>query len=270
VLSLFVEKNIEVSLLHGEKVHLDRTRSNQNTIFWEDGMIEPHLTWAIHELLPENGSFVDCGANIGLFGIQAAKIKKARVLFLEPHPRLYKSLLTNIELNSFSRKISTVNAAASDKKGNGIFFEHPSQDGSHSLHNDWVDSNSGHKFEVKKILLKDLLEGEEIEFVDFLKIDTEGHDFFVLKGLGAWLRPERISTIYTEMGDHREPITQLLKSRGYTPFGKISYNRREVFSAFNLYLKGENLPFFKRVDPMESNCEEILWVGQDCALNEIL
>tara|TARA_Y100000739_G_C20606990_1_gene466182 strand:+ start:859 stop:1200 length:342 start_codon:yes stop_codon:yes gene_type:complete len=111
---LFVEKNIEVSLLHGEKVHLDRTRSNQNTIFWEDGMIEPHLTWAIHELLPENGSFVDCGANIGLFGIQAAIIKQARVLFLEPHPRLYKSILKNIELNSFSKKISTVNAAASN------------------------------------------------------------------------------------------------------------------------------------------------------------
>ena len=109
----------------------------------------------------------------------------------------------------------------------------------------WIRSRSTN-LKLKKILLKDLLEGEEIEFVDFLKIDTEGHDFFVLKGLGAWLRPERISTIYTEMGDHREPITQLLKSRGYTPFGKISYNRREVFSAFNLYLKGET-PLFSSV-----------------------
>ncbi len=56
-------------------------------------MIEPHLNWAIHELLPENESFVDCGANIGLFGIHAAIIKQAGVLFLRPHPRLYKSIL---------------------------------------------------------------------------------------------------------------------------------------------------------------------------------
>ena len=134
------------------------------------------------------------------------------------------------------------------KKAMAFFLNTPRKMALDSLHHDWVDSESVHKFEVKKILLKDLLEGEEIEFVDFLKIDTEGHDFFVLKGLGAWLRPERISTIYTEMGDHREPITQLLKSRGYTPFGKISYNRREVFSAFNLYLKGET-PLFQACRP---------------------
>ena len=230
-------------------------------------MIEPHLTWAIHELLPENGSFVDCGANIGLFGIQAAIIKQARVLFLEPHPRLYKSILKNIELNSFSKKISTVNAAASNENGNGIFFEHPSQDGSHSLHDDWVDSDLGQKFEVKKVLLKDLLESEKLEFVNFLKIDTEGHDFFVLKGLGDWLHPERISTIYTEMGDYREAITQLLYAQGYIPYGKTQSTRREVIATFTHYLEGEKPSFFEKVDPMQSNCEEILWVGPDSLLN---
>ena len=125
------------------------------------------------------------------FGIQAAIIKQARVLFLEPHPRLYKSLLTNIELNSFSRKISTVNAAASDEKGNGIFFEHPRKMAP-ILCIMTVDSESVHKFEVKKILLKDLLEGEEIEFVDFLKIDTRTR-FFCFKGIrGRFARNELV------------------------------------------------------------------------------
>jgi hypothetical protein len=49
-------------------------------------------------------------------------------------------------------------------------------------------------------------------------VDTEGNDFFVLKGLGDWLCPDRISVLYVELGRDREAACRLLSEHGYQGF----------------------------------------------------
>src|SRR5437870_3706571 len=92
----------DVQLRSGLKLRLDMSKGNQNGIFWEDGDAEVQLYWAIRELLPLGGLFVDCGANCGLMGLLARQYRGARVIFIEPHPRLARSIETNIRLNNFA------------------------------------------------------------------------------------------------------------------------------------------------------------------------
>ena len=44
------------------------------------------------------------------------------------------------------------------------------------------------KYNVKAINLKKLAKREKIDYVDLIKIDTEGHEFQVLQGAGEFLK----------------------------------------------------------------------------------
>lgn len=82
MLGASIAKRQEVRLRCGLKMALDLTKGNQEGIFWEDGDAEVHLSWAIRELVPLGGLFVDCGANCGLMGLLARQCRHTRVIFL--------------------------------------------------------------------------------------------------------------------------------------------------------------------------------------------
>lgn len=69
--------------------------------------------------------------------------------------------------------------------------------------------------------------GNGIETIDFLKVDTEGHDLEVLKGSEAMLRRGKIAAIQVEAGMSPEnhlhvpfdTFKQFLEAKGYRLFG---------------------------------------------------
>lgn len=221
MLARFVRGTWRVTLRSGLRMELDLSQGIQNTIFWYDGDVEPQLTWAIREFLPMGGRMVDCGANCGLFGLESRLHRQATVRFVEPHPTLGARVLRNIQLNGWEESCRLVAAAASDHRGRADLFLCDSNDGSHSLHADWpiLGDRPSAKVEVALVTLEDVLRQEfGSERIDFLKIDTEGHDFSVLRGLGDSLAPNRVAMLYLELGNHREAAMEWLKSRGYSGF----------------------------------------------------
>ncbi len=214
-----------VTLRSGLRMELDLGQGIQSTIFWYDGDVEPQLTWALREFLPLGGWMIDCGANCGLFGLEARLHRGARVLLIEPHPVLADQVRRNIELNAWSDTCRVITAAASDHAGRADLHLCGTNDGSHSLDADWpiLATGTSSTIEVTLITLADVLRNDVPSGrVDFLKIDTEGHDFSVLTGLGDCLRPDRVAMLYLELGNHREKAVELLRSRGYAGF---SYRR---------------------------------------------
>jgi len=210
-----------VTLRSGLKMELDLSQGIQNTIFWYDGDVEPQLTWAIREFLPMGGRMVDCGANCGLFGLEARLHRQATVRLVEPHPVLGARVLQNIALNGWQDSCQLIAAAASDHQGRADLFLCDSNDGSHSLHADWpiIGNRPSGKVDVALVTLEEVLQREfGSGSVDFVKIDTEGHDFSVLRGLGESLNPDRVRMLYLELGNHREAAIQWLQSRGYSGF----------------------------------------------------
>jgi len=263
----------EVRLRSGLRMALDLSRGNQQGIFWDDGDSEVHLYWAIRELVPLGGTFLDCGANCGLMGLLARQYRRARVLFFEPHPRLAKSVDANIRLNGFSAECELVEAAVSDTTGEVPFFEHSLADGSHSIHRDWAEELNGEMRPVGKVrcvALRDVVVAKKLAGIDFLKIDTEGNDYAVLKGLAEYLEPSFTRVVYMEMSRDREAIRDLMQSRGYTGFVFAMKRRRETRRAQKRYEQGGQVLFFKPMLPGEAEEDVALWCGSQSALADYL
>lgn len=255
---LVVPRRLVTRHRSGLLLALDRRYGNQDTLFWLDGDVEIQLLWAIRTLVPVGGLFVDCGANIGLMGLLARQYRGARVIFVEPHPRLAASVRENVRQNHWQADCRIIEAAASDSGGESEFFENQELDGSHSLHADW---DSGPKRTLGKVRLSTLasvVEAEGVAHIDFLKVDTEGHDLAALSGLGPWLTPGRTPLVYVEMGRDARAIAQLMEGRGYIGFSLLGGSRRDFVRRWIDFERGAGTAFF---GPRKDDAGDTLWCG---------
>ena len=269
-LGLWLGREQEVCLRSGLKLQLDLSKKNQAGIFWYDGDADLALSWAIRELVPVGGVFIDCGANCGLMGLQACQCRQARVILIEPHPRLARSIETNIRLNRFEQRAELIEAAASDTSGEVTFYENPTgDDGTHSIHEDWAAGEKRVLGKVRCETLKGIVERRQLPQVDFLKSDTEGNDFAVLQGLGEYLRPSFTRLIYVEMARGRESICTLMASRGYVGFATIPRRGRELVRLQRISDQGGQACFFRPLSGSGAG-HNALWCGKDSAVASFL
>src|SRR6202043_1589129 len=78
------------------------------------------LLWA--ELARNAEYIADIGANTGVYSLAAGAINPAaRVVALEPVPRIYDKLRTNVALNTF--QINAIRIAASHADGDAVMFD---------------------------------------------------------------------------------------------------------------------------------------------------
>jgi len=265
-------RNQEICLRSGLKMALDLSKGNQAGIFWEDGDVEVGLYWAIRELVPLEGIFVDCGANCGLMGLLARQYRRARVIFLEPHPRLAKSIAANIRLNNFTDSCELIEAAVSDTSGTVTFYENSVADGSHSVHQDWAADLGEMRplGQVRCVTLQEIIEARNLPKIHFLKIDTEGNDFAVLKGLGKQLQPSFTEVFYVEMSRDHKAITDLMHARGYVGFTSAENTRHGRTRLQKHYEQGERSVFFQPLKPGVLCGGEVLWCGKDSGVARYL
>lgn len=262
ILEKFIDPHQEITLRNGLRLHLDLTKNNQNTIFWLDGDVEPQLTWAICNLLPIGGNFIDCGANCGLMGLLAYAYRNARVIFIEPHPRLAETIRRNIMLNSCQSTCTLMECAASDSEDEIQFYENLDDDGSHSVHKNW-GANINVIEKVKSITLTSLIESKKIIHIDFLKIDTEGHDLAVLRGLTKYLDPNITKLIYVEMQHDRETIANLLQDRRFAGFSLLNRPHSETLALLRAASRGERVAYFVPYQNGLHTNTEVLWCGRN-------
>jgi len=251
----------EIQLRSGLKLQLDLSKGNQSAIFWHDGDVDVHLYWAIRELVPLGGLFVDCGANCGLMGLLARQYRLASVVFIEPHPRLAKSIRANIQLNQFSSACELVEAAVSDVSGEVTFYEDPQNDGSHSVHSDW-GSKMNILGKVQCVTFREIITTKNLRKIHFLKIDTEGNDQNVLNSIGDYLRPDFLEIIYVEMPKDREAICHQLRASGYVGFAVTTKSRREISLMQRDYETGGQPSFFEPLSETLHTGGDVLWCGK--------
>ena len=270
---LAVARRQQITLRNGLRLEVDLDRIVQNTLFWLDGDVEPALEWVVRDLLPPGGTLVDCGANCGFVGLLARRLRLARVLFVEPHPRLAATIRRNLELNGWSEEARVFEAAASDTEGEVVLHESTRFDGSHSILPDWVEDEpaGGREIRVPTRTLRSILDTTPgFERVDVLKIDTEGHDVAVLRGLGDRLDPGHITAVYVEMARDREEGFRLLESAGYTGFAARSLRRRHLNRLRRGQARGEPVAYFQPRTPELPPEAETLWVPRGGVLASFL
>lgn len=154
------------------------------------------------------GTFVDIGANTGQHGIFAAKFMNAQaVIYFEPIPTAYKILRENVKLNGMEKiaNLNYIGIGLSDKSGRVSYTSKIGNLGATTLN----DSSTG------SLILRtgdDLLTDHQ---VDFIKIDTEGHEIKVLQGLVKTIAANR-PRIYIEIDNNNlEEFIKLLDNINY-------------------------------------------------------
>jgi FkbM family methyltransferase len=199
-----------------------------------DGYYEKDLLAAMVELVPDkNGTFLDIGANIGNHSIYLSKHFR-RVISFEPVPRNCWIFKANRHLNRASN-ITLVEKGLSSKPGQLYFgCDDPMQTNT-GLH----DSKNGSEDEETAEVVRgdDTLQALGVSNVVGVKIDVEGHEPEVIRGLEATLRSDRPMVFWEafsrESASHSEKI---LRELGYTKFshlGTAPKPRLKILGSFN-------------------------------------
>lgn len=166
-----------------------------------NGIYEQETSDYIVDHLPENGVFLDLGANIGAVTIPVqARRKDARIVCVEAAPWIFKCLERNLTFNG-AVNTTAVNRALFDTDGEILNFYAPEEKfGKGSLSPVFTDK------EVSVITMKvdSLLKDLQIEKVDLIKIDVEGYEYHVFKGAAALLGGPDAPDIIFEFVDWAE------------------------------------------------------------------
>ncbi len=147
------------------------------------GTWEPDITSFIERRVTAGRTFVDVGANIGYHALLAARAG-ARVVAIEASPRIFRVLGEQVRANG-ARSVRLVNKAASEKAGTCSVYAGPIQN--IGLSTTVRERGFAVEAEVFSAPLTDLLEPDELRTVQLVKIDVEGDEPAVLRGMAGVL-----------------------------------------------------------------------------------
>lgn len=117
------------------------------------------------------GHFIDIGANVGLISIFIKLLNpNAKVLAIEPHPRVYKDLLANVS----NLAIETKNIALGNGKPFYLFKERKTD-----LCNEFTDKYSDNISVPSKTFYRIILESSYPIDDLFIKLDCEGGEYYI-------------------------------------------------------------------------------------------
>lgn len=144
------------------------------SVFIDESYLPPGLS------IPEDGIVVDIGAHIGTFTLFAAlRATKGRIFSYEPEPSNFSLLKENIRCNQLNH-VSCFNMAVAGVEGERQMYysKKPSTTGGHSLYDTGASS-----FSVRCTTLAQIMEDNELDRIDFLKLDCEKAEGEILESM---------------------------------------------------------------------------------------
>ena len=149
---------------------------------------------------PNISLIIDVGANVGGWAKEAARTwPQAQIHAFEPAAETFAELAAA----THHLNVVSVNAALSDAPGEAILHSVTGESGLTSLYDrdlavHGITMTAGES--VRLIRLDDYAAENDIDHIDFLKIDAEGHDLAVIKGAANLIQRGAIDLIQFEFG----------------------------------------------------------------------
>jgi FkbM family methyltransferase len=166
---------------------------------------------------------IDVGANVGVYTFSAAQRVglQGKVLAVEPFSGCVRCLEETCRINEFSW-VKVCAGAASDRVGSVRLSLSASSELNELVANDAsVSMDSGAFEEVACFTLDSLREQENLQQVDILKIDAEGHELAVLIGSQRILSEFKPVILYENIAGSQGsnlPVANYLMNQGYDLF----------------------------------------------------
>lgn len=187
-----------------------------------NGSFEPLSLALARQIMSGGGTFLDVGANIGLFTCSLATLPDVSCIAVDASPTAFTKLQDNLRRNT-SARITAVNAALGDKRSFvNLVPPRPGNLGTSRVAS--APSTDQPRECVVCLPLDELLAGLHVQAIQLMKIDVEGCELEVFRGLDfhAPHAPRHIISEYSEReakssADLQEWF-QLLIDSGYRPF----------------------------------------------------
>ncbi|MGW6602182.1 FkbM family methyltransferase [Streptomyces sp. NPDC055036] len=191
------------------------------------GVWEPHMTRWLQSRLRPGDTFIDVGANIGYYSVLASGLvgDEGQVVAIEASPDFHRKLSQQVRLNQCSN-VRAVNSAVSDSRKTLTFVLASSANmGANSIVP--YDGPAESSFEIEARPLPELLAPDEISRARVIKIDVEGAEGPVVRGMVPMLdklRPDVEITVevtpdrMAQLGDSAEELLTTMRDHGFNVY----------------------------------------------------
>ncbi|MBI1233524.1 MAG: FkbM family methyltransferase [Alphaproteobacteria bacterium] len=161
------------------RLHPRDNLSEKRALARPDKLERRELDYLIDALTPDS-SFIDIGANFGLYSLTLAAAANGprRILAIEPQPEMLRRLRFNISASGFAERIEVRAVAVAGQAGTLSFTEN-----THNRGESGLIGEGG--LTVEAITLLQLLDAAGIDQADAIKIDVEGAEPEILEAFFA-------------------------------------------------------------------------------------
>jgi FkbM family methyltransferase len=177
---------------------------------------EQHIARHFRDHIHPGDTVIDVGANVGVYTMLAAELvgPSGHVHAFEPDPQSMSYLLTTVNRNRLTDRLTLWNVAASDHTANAQLYLDLKTARTTSLKADAYspDAQVRQPLVVGTARLDDLI----TQPPQFLKIDVEGAELAVLAGASRLLRDYHPVVLVEVLPDNLPSVTELLVSLGYS------------------------------------------------------
>jgi FkbM family methyltransferase len=162
----------------------------------------------------------DVGANVGQSAREIhSELPRASIYCFEPGPKAFQKLSKSL---SRIKTAKAFNVAVGSENGRVDFECIGWTDTFHV-----TDRATSSSITVDTTTVADFCQNNSLDYIDLLKIDTEGHDFEVLRGARDMIAAAQIGVIQAECAANRDnslhvqfgTINKYLEDKGYRLFG---------------------------------------------------
>jgi FkbM family methyltransferase len=198
------------------------TTDREGGMVMVSGQYESRSVELLKRLIVPGMKCIDVGAHIGFYTCLMTSLvgETGKVFAFEPAPFHYDLLLRNIQENHFEPTVKTYNVACSDTSG--------SVDVSKVSNMFVVGYNGGStQVSVKSVRLDDVIE----DTIDLIKLDVEGHEPVVIRGMTSMLSRHQ-PIIISEINEYW--LRSCSQSSGAEYVGLLTSLGYDVFDVRNL------------------------------------
>ena len=177
--NLYSPKDIRICTLHGINYQLQINDYLDHGIYFGMHDLSDFSRTSLLKNIQAGMIVFDIGANIGDSVLQIAKKLNGTgsIYAFEPSPDVFQRLNRNVSLNNFNN-IETFNLGMADVESQLSFVV---EDKNHSG-GAFISKDANNAIKVAVTTIDKFVAEHNLSKLDFLKIDTEGFEVFVLKG----------------------------------------------------------------------------------------
>jgi FkbM family methyltransferase len=167
--------------------------------------------------------FFDIGANHGAYTLQVLKFfpPNTYCYLFEPQETLCKELCNTFAEN---KNVTVIEKGCGSRQEKLKLYSFENIDTLASLYNSFKGNTSEAFSTIDIIRLDDFLNENSIPHIDLIKIDVEGHEFDVLRGMKTCIEQKKVDVIQFEFGSFN-----LISRIFFKDFWELLHNDYDIY-----------------------------------------